>query len=253
MGPNLPYRLKLMPKMGALSLLLFAVACSPAPVEQGFDDPLEVQNRKIHAFNRSVDRAALRPLATAYGKTAPGPLRRAVGNVSENLSLPSVVLNNLLQFRIEEAGANTFRFLLNSTLGFGGVLDVASDAGITRNSSDFGETLYVWGAREGAYLELPLLGPSTTRAAIGRVVDTATNPLNFVLDGTDRTGTGTVGVLARVDDRYQFRDLVDSILYESEDSYVQARLLYLQNRRFQLTGETQLDDIDPYEDFDDFE
>lgn len=202
----------------------------------------------MHAVNRAVDRAVVRPIASGYGKSAPSPLRKGVSNFSSNLSLPGTVVNNLLQFRIEEAGANTFRFLLNSTFGMAGLLDVATEAGIARDPSDFGETLYVWGVKEGAYIELPLLGPSTSRAAAGKVVDLATNPLRYVLEGQDGAGTVSAGVLARLGDRYQYRDLVDSVLYDSEDSYAQARLLYLQNRRFQLSGETQLDESDPYED-----
>jgi phospholipid-binding lipoprotein MlaA len=235
-------------KLAALAVVSLLTACTAAPTPVGFADPFEQQNRKTHEVNRAIDRAVLRPVATAYGRTAPSPARKAIGNFSENLGLPSTVLNNLLQFRIEEAGANTFRFLINTTFGFAGLMDVASEAGIARDSSDFGETLYVWGVGEGSYIELPLLGPSTARAAAGRVVDVITNPLNFVLEGGDRTGATTAGVLARVDDRYEFRDLVDSILYDSEDSYAQARLLYLQNRRFSLSGETQLDEFDPYED-----
>ncbi len=239
-------------KPGALAVLILAgvalAGCTPAPVGVGFADPYEATNRKTHKINRSLDRAIVRPISNAYGKSAPGPLRKGVSNVASNLSLPSTVLNNLLQFRIEEAGANTFRFLVNSTFGFAGLLDVATEAGIARDPSDFGETLHVWGVKEGTYLELPILGPSTSRQAAGRVVDTLTNPLNFVLEGQDRAAATGSTVLARFGDRYQFRDLVDSVLYESEDSYAQARLLYLQNRRFALTGETQLDDVDPYED-----
>ena len=224
------------------------VACSPAPTAVGLSDPLEAQNRKIHSANRAIDRALLRPVSNAYGKGAPGPVRTAVNNVAETLSLPGTVVNNILQFRIEEAGANTFRFLVNATFGFAGLIDVASEAGIARDPSDFGETLHVWGVGEGNYIELPLLGPSTARDTTGKVVDTLINPLNFVLEGSDRAVGVTSNVLARVDDRYTFRELVDQVLYESEDSYAQARLLYLENRRFQLSGEIQPDFADPYED-----
>lgn len=223
-------------------------ACTPASVPTGFEDPYEATNRKTHSVNRALDQAIIRPISNGYGKTAPGPLRKGVSNFSENLSLPGTVVNNLLQLRIEEAGANTFRFLLNSTFGMAGLLDVATEAGIERDPSDFGETLYVWGAKEGTYIELPVLGPSTTRDVVGKVVDVATNPLRFVFEGRDQAGTMTAGVLARFGDRYEYRELVDSVLYDSEDSYAQARLLYLQNRRFQLSGETQLDASDPYED-----
>lgn len=239
--------------LGVIVVVGSLAACTPAPTPTGFDDPNEAQNRKVHAVNRTLDRTVLRPVSAAYGKSAPGPARKAFSNFSENLSLPGVVVNNLLQFRIEEAGANAFRFLLNSTFGFGGLMDVATEAGIAENSSDFGETLYVWGVGEGKYVELPLLGPSTSRAVAGRVVDILTNPLNLVSDDEIRAVGALSGGFARVDDRYTFGDLVDQVLYESADSYAQARLLYLQNRRFKLSGEAQLDDIDPYEEVYDLE
>lgn len=247
-GPELRFLLVFMKKFMMLAAPLLIAACSPAPAELGFVDPYEAQNRQTHQLNRTLDRAILRPISTAYGENTPNPARKAIGNLAETLSLPGTVLNNILQFRIEEAGANTFRFLVNATFGFGGFMDVASEAGIARDPSDFGETLYVWGVDEGNYLELPLLGPSTARAAAGLVVDTLTNPLNFVLTGTDRAGGTGANILNGVNARYEAGDLIDSILYESEDSYAQARLLYLQNRRFRLSGETQLDTFDPYED-----
>lgn len=223
-------------------------ACTPAPTAVGFADPYEATNRKTHNFNRSLDRTFVRPVSNAYGKSAPGAVRKGISNFSSNLSLPGTVLNDILQFRIEDAGANTFRFLVNSTFGFAGLLDVATDAGIAHNPSDFGETLHVWGVREGAYIELPLLGPSTSRETVGKVVDLLSNPLNFVFDGQDRVGATGTSILSRLGDRYEFRELIDSVLYESVDSYSQARLLYLQNRRFKLSGQQQPDYSDPYED-----
>ena len=223
-------------------------ACTPAPTPVGFADPYEATNRKTHSFNRALDRTLVRPVSTAYGTATPNAVRRGVSNFSSNLSLPGTVLNDILQFRLEEAGANTFRFLVNSTFGFAGFLDVATDAGIPHNPADFGETLYVWGIGEGAYVELPVLGPSTSRDTVGKVVDLVANPLNFVLDGDKRIGATGTSLLSRLGDRYQNRDLVDSILYESVDSYAQARLLFLQNRRFRLNGSTQPDYEDPYED-----
>ncbi len=242
------FHLAKVPLAVALTVGLALSACTPAPTAVGFADPFEASNRKVHNVNRALDKAIVRPVANGYGKGAPRPVRESVSNFASNLGLPGTVLNNLLQFRIEEAGSNTFRFLVNSTFGFAGVFDVATEAGIAPDPSDFGETLHVWGVKEGSYVELPLLGPSTSRAAFGRVVDAVTNPLNFAVEGGDRAAVSSTGVLARFGDRYQYRDLVDSILYESEDSYAQARLLYLQNRRFQLSGDAQPDYSDPYED-----
>lgn len=228
--------------------LLALVACGVTSREGGGADPLETQNRAVHQANRSIDRAFVRPAATGYGTALPAPVRKGVNNFAANLNLPGQVLNDLLQFRIEDAGANTFRFLLNSTFGLAGVLDVATEAGLANRRTDFGETLHVWGVPEGAYLELPLVGPSTERHAAGRVVDTLINPMNFILPKPESSIVMVSGVAARFGDRYQYSDLVDSVLYESEDSYAQARLLYLQNRRFHLSGGKQQEFFDPYED-----
>lgn len=227
--------------------IALTAACSPAPREVGVDDPNETQNREIHQFNRGLDRVLVRPASTGYGTVLPAPVRRGISNFASNLNMPGTVLNDLLQFRIEDAGHNTFRFLVNSTFGLGGLLDPATAAGLDNRTSDFGETLYVWGAPEGGYVELPFVGPSTSRHTAGRVVDIMINPLNFVLIGTERTVSTTSAVAARLGDRYQYSDFVDQVLYESEDSYAQAQLLYLQNRRFRLSGD-QEEFFDPYED-----
>lgn len=236
-----------------LGLALFAAftlaACSPAPAPVGENDALEVQNRGVHAFNKGLDRAVLRPVAKGYGTVLPSPLRKGVSNFASNLSLPGLVLNNLLQARVEDAGTNAFRFMTNTTFGFAGLLDVATEAGIPLQDTDFGETLYVWGVPEGTYAELPVLGPSTSRHTAGRFVDYLLNPLSAIdTSPASEIVTGS-RVGAVLDTRYKFSDLVDQTLYESADSYAQARLLYLQNRRFSLSGENaQTEEFDPYED-----
>ncbi|MEP3347119.1 MAG: VacJ family lipoprotein [Litoreibacter sp.] len=234
-------------RMSVIPLVLVLAGCTAAPIGVGVNDPIEEQNRSTHAINRSLDRAFVGPASQGYGTIIPKPVRKGVSNFASNLNLPGQVLNNILQFRIEDAGHNTFRFLVNTTFGFGGLLDVATDAGLENRFTDFGETLHVWGAPEGAYLELPLVGPSTERHAAGRVVDLLLNPLNFGTEGALRAAGTGASVAARFGDRYQYSDLVDSVLYESADSYAQAQLLYLQNRRFTLSRGEQADFEDPYE------
>ncbi|SDW71775.1 MlaA family lipoprotein [Litoreibacter albidus] len=238
----------LIKRLCAVSLAVAVAGCTAAPIGVGVNDPIETQNRGTHSVNRAIDKAFVSPASKGYGKALPMPVRTGVSNFASNLNLPGQVLNNLLQFRIENAGHNAFRFLVNTTFGFGGVLDVATDAGLDNRFTDFGETLHVWGAPEGAYLELPLVGPSTERHAAGRIVDLLMNPLNFGAEGSLKTAATGASVAARFGDRYQYSDLIDSVLYESEDSYSQARLLYLQSRRFKLSGGAQPDYIDPYED-----
>lgn len=233
--------------IGGLAIILLG-ACSSATGPDGINDPYEARNREVHGANVGLDRGLVRPVSQGYGKTLPEPVRRGVGNFASNLSLPGIVVNDLLQFRLEDALNNSARFLLNSTVGLAGVLDPASAVGVEKRSTDFGETLHVWGAQEGAYVELPLLGPSTTRDAIGKVVDTVMDPLSLAIPRPERFIGTAASVADKVGDRYQYSDFVDSILYESADSYAQARLLYLQNRRFELRRGEEPDYVDPYED-----
>ncbi|MEM6373332.1 MAG: VacJ family lipoprotein [Pseudomonadota bacterium] len=213
----------------------------------GVNDPYEAQNRKVHAFNRGLDRALVRPAAVGYTSVLPDELEESVGNFATNLGQPSVMVNSLLQGNLRGFGQSTLRFTVNSTLGLLGFFDAASELRMADHTTDFGETLYVWGAGEGVYLELPLIGPSTTRSATGRFVDLFTNPLSYILDSPEEY-YGTVASAANgLGTRGRFADTVDSILYESADSYAQARLIYLQNRRFRLGDTESSAEIDPFE------
>ncbi len=226
-------------RMLCASLLAATLAgCAGPRTPGGIYDPYEAQNRKVHEFNRSVDKALLRPVSNAYGAVLPEPVRIGVGNFAENLSIPGSVLNDLLQLNIEDALHNTVRFLVNTTVGLGGILDPATKAGIEQRDSDFGETLHVWGFKEGAYVELPFAGPSTTRDTVGMVVDIVTDPVAVLLPEPEKYVAPLAGMASKIGDRYRFRTTVDSILYESADGYAQARLLYLENRRFALGSDT---------------
>lgn len=226
-------------------------ACStggPQGASDGVDDPFEAQNRKVHAFNRGLDRALVRPAGKGYTTIVPDDIEDSVGNFAENLDRPSYVLNAILQGDLRGATVSTGRFLINSTLGFAGLFDVASDFNIDEHETDFGETLHIWGVGEGAYLELPLLGPSTQRDAVGIVVDFFSNPLRYTLDAPEENYSSIAGGASRLGDRGRFSDTIDSILYESADSYAQARLIYLQNRRFELGDDASAagTEIDPF-------
>ena len=229
-------------------LLSVLLACAGPDLAGGIYDPYEQQNRAVHQFNRDVDRALLRPTANAYGTILPEPVRNGVGNFAANLSLPGSILNDLLQLNIEDAMHNSVRLIVNSTIGLGGLLDPAKAAGVPARNSDFGETRHVWGAQEGAYVELPFVGPSTTRDTVGMVVDLFIDPLNTLVPPKDRYIGPAVAAASKVGDRYRFKSTVDSILYDSADSYAQARLLYLENRRFQLGAEAGAGEEEAYED-----
>ncbi|MEY4984948.1 MAG: hypothetical protein RIR62_3214 [Pseudomonadota bacterium] len=226
-------------------------ACGPAPVAQGIDDPYEARNRQIHEFNRGLDRAFVRPAADAYS-ILPEPVERGVSNLAANLDAPGDVVNNLLQGRPAPAAQNTLRFAVNTVFGIGGLFDAATALGVPAAPTDFGETLYVWGVGEGNYTEVPFLGPKTERDLVGTFVDIAANPVRLALPSPESGYATAVSVGSSLGDRARYSDTVDSILYESADSYAQTRLLYLQNRRFAL-GQGADDAsgdafVDPYED-----
>ena len=231
-------------------------ACAGAPGPNGINDPYEATNRTVHGFNRGIDRALVGPASKGYGGVVPEPVQRVVGNLADTLDLPGDIANNLLQVRLGDAAQNTLRLAVNLTMGVGGLFDASTAIGLPGEPTDFGETLHVWGVGEGAYLELPLAGPSTTRDTVGMVVDLALNPVRLAMPEREAMAATVLKLFSRLGDRDRFSETVESILYDSADSYAQARLLYLQNRRFELgqgggpAADGAADDgfIDPYED-----
>lgn len=234
--------------VAALFVAVVAGCSTPGPGQapDGIFDPAEATNRKTHELNRSIDRAVLRPVSKGYVSVVPVPVQNGVSNFASNLAEPSHFANNLLQGNIEGALINTVRFIFNSTFGLAGLIDIASDLGVKEAETDFGETLHVWGAPEGAYVELPLLGPSTERDAVGKVVDMFTNPLSNTLPDPEKYYGTAARVMSRLGDRGRYSDTIDSILYESADSYAQSRIIYLQNRRFELGADGDAAYSDPY-------
>ena len=229
-------------------------ACGPAPMASGVNDPNEARNREIHEFNRGVDKVLLRPTANTYSSILPEPVERGISNFATNLDAPGDVVNNVLQFRLGKAAENTLRFAINSTIGIGGLFDPATAMGVAGDPTDFGETLHVWGVPEGQYSEVPFMGPTTDRDLVGVIVDVAANPVRLALPQPESYYATGAKVASRLSDRARYSDTVDSVLYESADSYAQTRLLYLQNRRFALggaAGEADAGFEDPYSDFED--
>ena len=225
--------------------LFLCTACAPAPEGVTVHDPYEPLNRQVHAFNKTVDRNIFGGLG-GDGTGIDPAYTQPVVNFADNVGLPGMVVNGVLQGDVGGAGTNMMRFVLNTTVGVLGLFDPAGAIGLGEEETDFGETLAVWGAPEGAYLELPLIGPSTERAFAGRIVDIFLDPLEFV--GTPiQNDYATIGKIAgRVVKRDQFGDTIDSVLRDSADSYAQQRLIYLQNRRFELGTTLESDAVDPY-------
>lgn len=229
--------------IGVLVVLLAAAGCTVPQTPSDLHDPYEQTNRTVHAGNKALDRMVARPASKAYAAVVPKQVRQSVGNFATNLDMPRLIVNSALQGRGENTVHNLSRFLINTTLGLGGLFDPAESFGLDRRDTDFGETLHVWGAGEGAYVELPVFGPSTSRDAGGMAVDFVMNPVRFLATTPeqDKIALGTQ-VGRRLGQRSDLGSLLDNILYESEDSYAQARIIYLQRRRAELG--TAMDD--PY-------
>ena len=222
-------------------------ACESAP-QQGDElvhDPYESFNRSVHSLNKGLDSAVLRPASRAYDLVTPTLIRHLFGNALSNLELPGIFVNHMLQGDAEDALSTFGRFTVNTIYGAGGVLDPATELGLPKNPTDFGLTLASWGVDEGAYLELPLLGPSTTRDTVGMVVNMAFQPTTYVTGGVETTIiSATVRTLEIVDKRDKRGVLIDDLLYRSEDSYISLRTNYIQNRRRRAAGgETQVEDL----------
>ncbi len=241
-------RLPLRPLVTMALLSLTVSACAPAPQGDAVNDPYEEKNRQTFQANTRFD-SLVGGGPDGDGPDVPEPVLIAMSNAGTNLDAPVAALNHLLQGRVEDAAHMSWRFAINSTIGLAGLLDPARELGLEERDNDFGRTLHTWGAPQGAYVVLPVLGPSTERDTAGMVVDTVINPLGAVLPRRERLYTFGVKVAAEGAERLRFGDTYDSVLYDSADPYAQARSAYLQNRSFEL-GASPVEDayIDPYED-----
>src|SRR6516162_9835566 len=164
-------------------LLLLSSGCATSPSADEADsdnDPAEGVNRTIFKANIAADHAVMRPVAQAYTDHVPEVVQTGVHNVVQNLKEPAVAVNDLLQGNVSHAWQSVQRLAVNTTVGGVGLVDVAAKWGLPPHKADFGQTLAVWGVGEGPFVELPLLGPSNPRDALGTAVDMALNPLTFV-------------------------------------------------------------------------
>lgn len=226
----------------AFGILLGCCGCAATPrgspsaagADTDNNDPAETVNRAIFKANLAADHAVLRPVAQAYADHVPAGVRQGVHNVVQNLKEPATAVNDLLQGRVARAGQSVERLAVNTTLGAGGVLDVAKKWGLPPHSADFGQTLALWGVREGPFVELPLLGPSNPRDALGTVVDLALNPLTYV-GGAPATYAGVAtGGANLVDTRAEHLKDLDELERNSLDYYAELRSVYRQHREAEI-------------------
>ena len=192
-------------------------------------DPWEPYNEKMFSFNHDVfDRFVLKPVATAWNWVLPNAVQRSLGNAIDNLAMPRRLVNNLLQLKFKGAGYEVTRFLLNTTIGIGGIFDIAKEAEVPRSDEDTGQTLGVYGVGPGPYLILPFLPPLTVRDGIGFAADLAMDPLNYVIPFA-ATASKTAG--QTVNDRSQNLELFESVEENVLDLYSAVRNAYLQRRQ----------------------
>lgn len=207
----------------------------PAPAEQPQSfDPWEKWNRKVHRFNTAVDRGVAKPLAKAYVKVVPRPVRLGVSNFFNNLGQPVSAFNALLQGKPKQAWDSLGRFLINSTIGIGGIFDPATRGKVPNKSEDFGQTLGVWGWQRSRYVELPLFGPRTVRDTFGLVGDAPLSPLRQVEN--DKARIFLQG-LQLVDVRTKLF-AVDQIREGAADDYSLVRDAWLQRRNYQIFNDS---------------
>lgn len=212
----------------SLVLLLGACATNRGPVSPGQRlDPWESWNRKVFAFNESLDENVLKPVATAYSAVVPSPVRQGIDNFFGNIADAWSAVNLVLQGRFKPAVQQTMRFAVNSTLGFAGVLDISSEVGLERNSEDLGKTFGRWGTGTGAYIVWPLLGPSSVRDTLAMPWDRLASPALVVHDGASKT---LVTSLQIVNGRSNFLRAGEMLEGIALDKYTFYRDAYLQRR-----------------------
>ena len=206
--------------------LLSACATLDAPPEP--HDPWERLNRTMYGFNDKVDRAVLKPVASAYRFITPDVAEKGVDNFFSNLREVKTILNDLLQFKLLQTLSDTGRLIVNSTIGIGGLFDVAQHMGLEKHNEDFGQTLGKWGVGQGPYLVLPFLGPSSVRDGTGLTVDYAVFPVRQIDDDATRN---TLYLLDIINTRAQLLEAGDIIDAAAYDPYIFLREAYLQRRK----------------------
>ena len=209
-------------------------------------DPIENINRTTHEFNKGLDRYALRPTSNVYGSYVPELIRIPISNFRGNLNEPKRFINHIFQRDFGSAGTDISRFIINSTLGIGGLIDVASMWNIYPRSTGFDETFSSLNIPQGAYVELPLFGPNSARGSFGLITDYALNPSKQITAGIDGVIMLGVEVANGLQRRYEFSPMIDSTLYKSADSYSATRNIFLQTKNEFDIDNNEADVFDPY-------
>ncbi len=229
-----------------LLVILGTSGCATVPPGDPVDyDPWEKMNRSLYQLNDAVDSVSLRPIAKGYKKILPEPIRNGITNFGRNLGGPRNSVNNFLQGKPARGFSELARFVVNSTVGIGGLIDVATASGVEAFPEGFGQTAAVWGVPSGPYVMAPFLGPQTLRSLV-------LLPANIELDVLHHVDSSSVRdrlwVLRTIDLRHRVLSLED-LMQDSKDPYVTLRESYLQNERFEIyDGNPPVEDDDEFYD-----
>ena len=207
-------------------------------------DPIEGFNREVWDFNLGLDKVLVRPATRGYVNVMPDPFRRGLGNAIDNFfKTPQYFINNLLQGKVGAAFGTISRLAINSTVGLGGFIDVASKMGIQKRPENFGDTLGTWGWKKSSYVQIPFKGPQTSRDIVGFIGDIFTDPLIFI--GVPLWGNLVKTAGTAVDDRQESLGVLEEIEKSSLDFYSSIRSMYLQKR----LDEIETDKVTDYQSY----
>jgi phospholipid-binding lipoprotein MlaA len=222
-----------------LTVALTGCVTLPPNAKPAPQDPWESWNRGVYKVNDKLDRAVAKPIARTYVRAVPAPARTGVSNFLSNLRTTTVMVNDALQGKFGAAASDLARLVVNTTVGFGGLLDPATQMGLDKHDEDFGQTLGHWGVPPGPFLELPFLGPSDTRDGPARIVDIFTGPTHYI--SNDWVSYGIYGV-GLVDARAGLLSL-DETLQKVFDPYAFVRDAYLQRRAYLVSDGKVTDEV----------
>lgn len=226
-----------------ISILLLSGCATTYDGDIDNNDPLESFNRASYGFNSAIDKTVLKPVAKGYDAVFPDPIKIAVSNFFANLDEIPTILNDILQGKISDAFSDSGRFIINTTLGLAGFIDVATDLGLEQHDEDFGQTLGVWGIESGPYLVLPLLGPSTVRDTIGSPVDSY---VSLKRDIDHIRTKNTLYAMDLIDLRYRLL-AIDDQLEDALDEYSFVRDAFMMRREYIVYDGDPPEDEDLYD------
>lgn len=222
---------------------VFLMACAQQQQVKSIPDPWEPFNRRVYVFNEGFDRYFMKPVAKGYKAVTPEPAEQGVSNFFANLSDFKTAFNDFLQLKVWDGVSDSGRFLINSTLGIVGLVDVASEMGLEKHNEDFGQTLGRWGMPSGPYVMLPFLGPSTTRDAPSLVIDYYSSPQTYFVDAVAlRNSLWAMDFINKRAELLSLDVVLEDVAY---DKYVLLRDAYLTRREYLVTdGRSQQQDTD---------